>query len=315
VADRAAPEPGVGAVGAVVVNPTKVDDPEALRQKLSAALQDAGWPQLHWLETTAEDPGYGMAEQARDAGAGLVLACGGDGTARAVITALAGTPIRLGVVPLGTGNLLARNLGLPFTDPDAAIEVAVRGRERLLDVGRVEPLRPGERVERFAVMAGIGMDAAIMRDAPEGAKSRLGWPAYLVSTLRHLRRPGVRMRLEIDGAAPRRVYAKTVLIGNVGTLQAGLALIPQARPDDGLLDVVVLSGRSLPDWLVTAGWVLRHRPHGDRHYASYQGKQIRIRTAGPQPRQVDGDLLAAGPCLAVEIEPAALRIHVPAEDG
>ena len=97
-------------------------------------MQDAGWEPPMWLATTTEDPGYGMAEQALGAGVDLVLACGGDGTARAVLTVLAGSGTPLGVIPLGTGNLSARNLGLPLNDPLAALLVAPTGDGRLLDV-------------------------------------------------------------------------------------------------------------------------------------------------------------------------------------
>jgi YegS/Rv2252/BmrU family lipid kinase len=301
-----------GRVAAVVVNPTKVqDDGAALRDTVSAALAGAGWSDVRWLETTAEDPGYGMAERALREGAGLVLACGGDGTVRAVLTVLAGSDAELGVVPLGTGNLLARNLGIPVDDLDAAAEVAVSGPVRVVDVGRVGPSAPGDRAERFAIMAGIGMDAAIMRDAPEAAKARIGWPAYVVSAARHLRGHGDRMRLELDGGAPRGLFAKTILVGNMGTLQAGLELMPDAEPDDGVLDVAVLSPRWAVDWLRIAARVIARRRRTDQRFACLPAKQIRVTTRHLQPRQVDGDLLESARELLIEVEPAALRVHTP----
>ncbi len=302
--------PSGARVVAVVLNPTKVEEPDRLREKVDGALAAAGWADVRWQETTADDPGYGMAQQARDHGAALVLACGGDGTVRAVLTVLAGSGVELGVLPLGTGNLLARNLGIPVDDLDAALDAAVNGPVRTLDVGRVEPLQPGARQERFAIMAGIGMDAAVMRDAPESAKARIGWLAYLVSLVRHLGGPGVRMRLQVDGGAPRRMYAKTVLIGNVGTLQAGLELMPDAEPDDGALDVAVLSPRSAVDWLRIAGRVVRRRQRVDGRYTCERGRQIRVTTHRPQPRQVDGDLLGSARSLVVQVEPGALGVRV-----
>jgi diacylglycerol kinase family enzyme len=155
------------------------------------------------------------------------------------------------------------------------------------------------------------MDAAIMRDAPEAAKARIGWPAYLVSAARQLRGHGDRMHLELDGGAPRGRYAKTILVGNMGTLQAGLELMPDAEPDDGVLDVAVLSPRWAADWVRIAARVIARRRRTDQRFASLRAKQIRVTTRLVQPRQVDGDLLESARELRIEVEPAALRVHTP----
>jgi diacylglycerol kinase (ATP) len=300
---------------AVVVNPTKVDDLEVLRRWLTTTMTDAGWGCPLWRETTVEDPGYGMTEQALSEGVTLVLACGGDGTVRAVLTVLAGSGTPLGVLPVGTGNLLARNLGLPVNDPEAALEIALTGSERPIDVGRIEPTIPNGRHERFAIMAGVGFDAAMMRDAPEKLKERVGWAAYLVSAVKHLRGSSMRVQVCIDGGEPIHARARSVVIGNVGKLQGGLELLPDAHPDDGVLDVAVIVSHSLMDWLRVASRVLIRRAHVDQRYTTYQGKQIRVTLRSAQPRQIDGDLIEESKLLAVQIEAAALLVRVASGDG
>jgi diacylglycerol kinase family enzyme len=295
---------------AVIVNPTKLDDAQSLRAAVSDALAGAGWEGPLWLETSADDPGRGMAEQALSQGVGLVMVCGGDGTVRAVLTVLAGSGVPLAVLPAGTGNLLARNLGLPVDDLDAAIDIALGGMDRAIDVGRLEPTDPQGPHERFAVMAGVGLDAAIMRDAPEKVKARFGWPAYVLSALRNVRRPGVRMRLTIDGGRPVQTRAQTIVVGNLGKLPAGVELLPEAVPDDGVLDVAVIASRGLLDYARILGRVATRRGHVDHRFLTYRGKHIEVLLPSPQPRQVDGDLLDPSLSLVVEIEPAAIIVRV-----
>jgi diacylglycerol kinase (ATP) len=299
---------------AVVVNPTKVADLAALRGSMTTTMTDAGWDTPLWLETTAQDPGYALTEQALREGVTLVVACGGDGTMRAVLTVLAGSDTPLAVVATGTGNLLARNLGLPLNDPDAALEVALTGTDRRLDVGRVEPTKHNGRAECFAVMAGIGVDAAVMRDAPEKLKATVGWPAYLVSAARHLRGASMRVHIRIDDREPIQARAQTVVIGNVGTLQGGLELLPDAHPDDGVLDVAVIVSHNLRDWLRVASRIVTRRTHVDHRYETYQGKQIRVSLSSAQPRQLDGDLIDNSRLLSVQVEAAALIVRSPTDE-
>ncbi len=216
-------QPGVRS--AVVVNPVKVDDLDELRRTVDDALAAAGWPEPLWFETTVEDPGRGQTEQAVEAGAEVVFACGGDGTVMACVTALVGTDVALAVLPPGTGNLLAANLGLS-TDLAAGIEVAIERGRRRLDVGAVED-------KCFAVMAGMGFDAQMLEATSETTKARIGWPAYVVGAVRHLRDRPMRVRIRIDDRPPVRRRARSVLVANVGRLQGGVRLLTEAEPDDG----------------------------------------------------------------------------------
>jgi diacylglycerol kinase (ATP) len=299
---------------AVVVNPTKVVDVVSLRTKVTGWMTAKGWDAPLWLETTTEDTGRRVTLRAIDDGVDLVFACGGDGTVMAVISGLAGSGVPLGVLPAGTGNLLVRNLGLP-DDLETAVLTGLAGDDRPVDVGRVdaEDLPEGFR---FAVMAGMGFDAALVADAPEGLKRALGWPAYVVSGLRHLPDRSMRVTLRLDGDAPMRRRARAVVVGNVGRLQAGLLLLPDARPDDGVLDVVLIAPGGPTGWLRVAGRVLLRRKHGiGRHRRTvehFTACLVEIETDRPQPRQLDGDPIGAGTTLRLAMEHHALIVRVPA---
>ncbi len=287
---------------AVVVNPAKVTDMEALRTTLSAGLAQAGWPEPMWLETTPEDPGRGQASEAVKAGAELVFACGGDGTVMAVVTALAGTDVAMAVLPAGTGNLLATNLGLS-TDPATALEVVLEGGRRRLDVGVV-----GDQC--FAVMAGMGFDAQMLAGTSETAKKHIGWIAYLGGAARHLRDRPMRVHLNLDGGPTLRRRPRTVIIGNVGRLQGGVKLLADAEPDDGLLDVAILSPRSLRHW-AQLGWAVLRRHPRIPNMETFTAERVEIRSNRPQPRQLDGDLIDPGKNLTVTIRKQALLLCVP----
>jgi YegS/Rv2252/BmrU family lipid kinase len=290
---------------AVIVNPSKIldEDPAAFRADLTDGLKRAGWAEPLWLETTVDDPGAGQAQEAVRQGVDLVLVHGGDGTVMWTVTGLAGSEIPLGLLPAGTGNLLARNLDLP-QQFDEALEVALAGATRRIDVGEI-----GDRC--FVVMAGMGLDAAMMEDAPEGMKKRLGWAAYVVSGAKHLTDRRMRVTLQLDDDAPQHVLARTVLVGNVGTLQGGIPLLPDAEPDDGVLDVAILAPRGLGEWLSVAWRILTRHRRRDRQLACYRARRVSVRTHHRHPRQLDGDPLEPGNALTVSVRPGALLLRVP----
>ena len=300
---------------AVVVNPVKAPPEDARRVQLESALVAAGWKPPLWLETTADDPGYGMAEEALARHADLVLTLGGDGTVRAVLTVVAGSGVPMGVLPVGTGNLLARNLGIPLGDLSAALETALDGTDRAIDVGRIEPDGPPDRAERFAIMAGMGLDAAIMGGAPDAVKDKVGWPAYVLSAARQLGSHRIRVEVAVDSAEPLRTRAQTVLVGNVGQLQGGLELMPDAVPDDGLLDIAVVAARGPADWIRVVTRVVGRRRIRDRRFRTLRGRTIRITAQHRHPREADGDVLRPGRSMVVQVEPGAIIVRVPATAG
>ncbi|MDQ1651343.1 MAG: hypothetical protein QOI35_543 [Cryptosporangiaceae bacterium] len=296
---------------AVVVNPSKVADLDAHREQVCAAIAEAGWPEPLWLTTTAEDPGCGMAREAVEAGVDVVFASGGDGTVMACAAVLAGTEVALAVLPSGTGNLLATNLGLP-TDVPSGVALAVTGNRRRIDVGAVEnaDTATGE-TGCFTVMAGMGFDAQMLDSASDTMKRRIGWPAYVLAALRHLRQHPMRVQITLDDKPPLRRHARTVLVGNVGKLQGGIPLLPGAEPDDGWFDVAILTPRTLGHWLRLAVAVVRHHPRVPR-METFRARRIEVRSNRRQARELDGDVIAPARSLVVCVRPAALTLCVPA---
>ena len=292
-----------GSRAAVVVNPTKFDDLAKFREAVCAAMAARGWREPLWLETTAGDPGRGMAGKAAAEHVDLVLACGGDGTVIACAEGLAGCRTPLAVIPAGTGNLLARNLGLPL-GLDAALVVALSGDDMPLDMGSANG-------KPFVVMAGVGLDAKMLESTSESLKKRFGWAAYAISALRHLRDRPMRVRLRADGGPPLRRRAGGVVVGNVGWLQGGVPLLPDAEPDDGLLDVLVLAPRGWIGWLaLVADVLLRRRASG--RMARLAFRELRIDLGRQQLWELDGEVIGQTRELQVTVQAGALLLRVPA---
>ena len=222
---------------AVIFNPSSGGDTASERgDRIRQAIQETG-KKLIWLETTPEDSGQGLAKDAVGQGADVVIATGGDGTVMACATGLAGSQVPLAVLPLGTGNLVAANFDIP-SDLDDALEVALACRRRRIDLGAI-----GDG--RFVIAAGMGFDAAMLRDASHTLKARIGPLAYVWSGLRNLRRPRASYRLRLDGGEELTRRAQGVLVANLGRIQGGLPILPDAVPDDGQFDIAVLKTRTL----------------------------------------------------------------------
>lgn len=293
--------PGPGLRCAVVANPARVTDLEDRRQMIEAVLAKAGWPAPSWWETTPQDPGTGQARRAVEAGAQVVLVCGGDGTVRAVIAGLVGTDAALAVLPAGTGNLLATNLDLP-ADPGQGVRLVIAGARRGLDIGQVEN-------QVFAVMAGMGFDAAMMGDASERWKARVGPLAYVFSALGHLRDRPMRLEIRIDDREPMRYWARSVLVGNVGRLQGGVHLLPAAVPDNGQMEVAILQPRNLAHWARLATAIVLRRTRVPR-MTTLRGTRISIASNRAHPRQLDGDVIEPADNLTVTVLPGSIRVCV-----
>lgn len=293
---------------AAILNPVKVDDPPAFRAMVEQMAAESGWTGVSWWETTEEDTGYRMAHEAAVSGAALVLAIGGDGTIRAVCEELAGTGIPVGIVPAGTGNLLARNLSIPLY-LRAAVDVGLNGQDRAIDMVLVS----GDDMDdaTFLVMAGMGFDAAIMEGVNEDFKKKVGWLAYVWAALKALMFPAIKVEVSVDGGEPSSHRARTVVIGNVGNLQGGMPLLPDAAIDDGQLDVVLLYPRRFLSWLPLAARVLTKNRRTDATITRMRGRVITVRASSHAPRQLDGDLLAPGRELRAECVHGRLLVRVP----
>ena len=374
----------------VVVNPSKPRATAAVRSLLEDELHEAGYAGPVWLETSVSEPGTMQARLALAAGASLVVAAGGDGTVRSVAAGLAGTGAQMGIVPLGTANLAARNLGVPVGDARAAARVVAHGVDLPADLAWVrtepwsdpgalpDPTPPGDprgradsaaapRTARVAsvdmadspqlsteatravravqratrrprqwarptlgdehacmVVAGIGFDAGLVASTRPALKARVGWGAYALAAMENLSSPRMDLVLSLlDEAGARRVErlrARNLLVANGGRLPAGITLLPQARTDDGLLDVAAIDTvAGLAGWSSLARQVL---PPYAAHYsesgrslgrvALRRGGEVAVQLSAPALVEVDGDLLAPTQSMRVRIDPGALLIRRPA---
>jgi len=298
----------------IVWNPSKVDE-DTLRDAVAAHLGD----DAQWWETSEDDPGRGMADDAVAAGCTTVVAVGGDGTVRAVAEALAGTEVALGIVPQGTGNLLARNLEVPLDDIPAALRRIAEGEERRIDLGWV---RHGDDDERaFAVMVGFGVDAQMLVETDDDLKSRAGWLAYVEAMGRAM--AGTEMTdvtVTIDDEDPREVRGHTMLIGNCGMVQGGLRLLPDAKLDDGLLDLLLVSSEGPLQWIDTVRSVvwdngIRRLLTGGEEAVStdsthfHSAARVRVELARPLQFEVDGEEVGEVSSFEVRVQAGALAVR------
>ncbi|GIT78739.1 sphingosine kinase [Leifsonia sp. LS1] len=312
---------------AVVYNPSKVRL-SALRTAVAAQEEQAGWAPSEWFATSADDDGRGAVENAMAADPQLVIVAGGDGTLRAAAAVLAGSGIGIGVVPSGTGNLFARELGLPVTNTGAAVATAFDGEDRLIDLGFAHLERAGgESEERaFLVMAGIGLDAHMAAHTNQKLKKRIGWLAYSDPIARSiLGNRRFDMVYGLDDKPDVAMRAHTVIVGNSGSLTAGMLLIPDAVVDDGLLDAVVMRPKGGGGWAdigyrlafnrllhrTRFGRFVRRLTPKPRAILYAQATTLRVRFREPQEIQLDGDPNGSVIAAKLRVEHHALTVRVP----
>lgn len=222
----------------VILNPSKHEDPQAFKERINRKAKELGIDHVHWRETTREDPGTGQAVRALEEGASVVIAAGGDGTVRAVAAGMAGSGVRMGIIPVGTGNVLAGNLSIP-DDPEHALAVALDRNHRAVDLAWVhvedvtrDSTQPAEgglrlaaratlhpevtrqnaedpassiepRADEYAclVVAGMGYDGETMADTDPELKKRIGWIAYVWAGLGAMGVPRMKARLTLRSPA------------------------------------------------------------------------------------------------------------------
>jgi len=272
---------------------------QQLRQTLAARGVDAPI----WYEVNKSRKAAKQATKAAAEGAEVVFAWGGDGTVQRCVDALAGTGVALAVVPTGTANLLASNLGIP-KDIEAAVDVGLFGIRRSLDVGRVNG-------EAFMVMAGAGFDATMIRDADGAMKDRVGRLAYVWTGARALRHPARPARVDVDGQEWFSGDTTCVLVANVGTISGGLTAFPDAEPDDGRLDVGVVTASGMVQWMRVLGRMATGKAHRSPLVQTTTGTAIDVRFETKTVYELDGGHRPETKKLKIRVEPAAIRICVP----
>lgn len=313
---------------ALVYNPTKVEA-ETLRETVTRLSADAGWSEPLFYETTVDDLGDDVTRQALEEGADAVLVAGGDGTVRAVSEAMSGSGVPLAIVPSGTGNLLARNLRLPLTEPEAMVGAVFDGDTLQMDVGWTKLGRPdGTTAEHaFVVMGGIGLDAAMIANTNPQLKKTVGWVAYVDGAARSL--PSAkpfRVVYELPGHRLHSSRVQSVLFANCGKLPAGLDLIPEASIADGALDIVIFQPKGPFGWLFVwrrVAWdnsFLRRFRAGrrvlslrtkDNAVVYSRGAGIELATHEARPVQLDGDEFGEALSVNTRVDAGALLIVVP----
>lgn len=303
------PKPPQERLVGVVVNVTK-ENADQVVSLVHEACAAAGMPDPLIMASTAEDPGHVMTRRAVDAGCDVVIAAGGDGTLRAVAAELVNSEVALGVAPLGTGNLFARNIGLPYQDLPACVTEAIHGTPHRVDTLELKLQRPGGRTDQeiSLVIAGGGLDAEVMADTREVLKTHAGWLAYGEAGLRHVLGPRKTVGVKLDEAEPENYRVRSVLLANCGTLQAGIKLLPEAKFDDGHMDVALFTPRHALDWArVVAKTALRSSTEIPVMKVR-QARTGRLTMAEPMPFQIDGD--AIGEVISVSATVAASSLVV-----
>lgn len=316
---------------AIIYNPMRLSL-DRVRAAVGVEENRHGWAPTRWYPTRSDDAGRSAVSAAVGDAPGVLVVAGGDGTLRTAAEAVQGTGIPIAPVPSGTGNLLARNLGLPLNDIEASLAAAFGGTTRSIDIGIADLEHEDATLTRqlFLVMAGIGLDAEMAENTSAIAKKHVGWLAYVPPIARSvLRGRQFHLRYRIDGGPTRSTRAHTVIVGNCGTLTGNMLLLPSAVVDDGVLDVVMLRPKGPFGWarigtrLTTQG--IAHRSRFGRlllgrapaiHALAYaQGRQFDVRFDIPHPIELDGDGTGHIVGARITVDPGALQICVAGPAG
>lgn len=252
--------------------------------------------------TTARGDAHRFGHEAVANGVDLVVAWGGDGTINEVASALIHTPVPLAIIPAGSGNGLAGDLGVPF-DPAAAFDLAARGRTLAIDAGQIDHAL-------FFNIAGIGIDAIIAtRFASRGLRKR-GPLGYLSITIGELVQYRAQVyRLTLDGEVLER---PVMLLALANGRQYGnrVLIAPGARLDDGLLEVVIVEPMSIPTIAVKLPSLFRGTLRAGTGISMRAAREIRVEAPGEIPFHVDGEPHAGRDTVTVTMHPASLRVRV-----
>jgi YegS/Rv2252/BmrU family lipid kinase len=271
-----------------------------LRERLAAE----GVHDPLWFEVNKARKARKKAHRAVKAGAELIVVWGGDGMVQRCVDAVAGSRTTIAIIPAGTANALAGNLGIP-RDLAAAVRIAVHGGSRRLDLGKLNG-------EHFAVMAGAGFDGALIGDAGRRLKGRVGRLAYVLSGVRHVRDDPAPVRIRVDGTTWFTGDATCVLLGNFGTMTGGIDAFDGARPDDGYLEIGVSTAQGALQWARTIGRMAAGRSEKSPFVRTARGRKIDARFDEPVVYELDGGARGTTARLKARVVPHGLSVRVPA---
>lgn len=314
---------------AFIINPSK-PTAETTRGKIKEYCARKGLTEVMFIDTQLDKDGRACAQEALDKGADVVIAVGGDGTVRTVASALGGSGHAMGIIPIGTGNLFARNMGIPIDDIEAALTIAVSHGSHRVDVGRLRILDvPSEdHAHAFLIIAGVGFDAVMIDDTDPKLKKNVSWLAYFISGAKHLFTPKYRASITIEDAdgdllTHEDTEFRTFMAGNCGQIPV-FSLMPDASFNDGLLDFEMIdTNGGLIGWANLFGDVVHQTITGKAaqsplsthsHIDQMQGVQAEVKLDKPVPAQVDGDMLPETQHILFTVDREALIVRVPLED-
>jgi diacylglycerol kinase (ATP) len=276
-------------------------------EELRMTLATHGVNDPMWCEVPKSRFVPEQVEKLLKGGAELIFVWGGDGTVQRVIDTVAGAAVALAILPAGTANLFATNLGIP-KDLEEAVKIGLNGFRRQLDVGLING-------EHFGVMAGTGLDALMIRDADAGLKDKVGRFAYVWTGAKNVRKSSVRMRIEVDGRAWFKGKASCLLVGNVGDVIGGISAFPDARPDDGRLNIGVVTASGALDWVRTLGRAAIGDAEGSPFVETTTGQAFDIRLDKARPYEIDGGVRKKTKRMKCKVVPGAITVCVPQEEG
>ena len=258
-----------------------------------------------WHEVAKSRRAPEHAQRAAARGVDVLFVWGGDGTVQRCIDAVAGTDTAVAILPAGTANLLAMNLQIP-DDITEAVRIGLHGDRRRMDTGSVNG-------ERFTVMAGAGFDARMISEADRGLKDRLGRAAYLYTGMRNLGARRMKATVDVDGERFFKGPVSCVLAANVGTILGGIEAFPDARPDDGLLELGVVTAKNPVEWARVFGRLTFGRAEDSAFAEITRGAKVRIRFDRKVPYELDGGARPARKELRIKARPHSITICVPAK--
>jgi YegS/Rv2252/BmrU family lipid kinase len=272
--------------------------------ELRRTLEAEGIVDPLWIEVPKSRKAPAQVKRALDEGVDLLFAWGGDGMVQRCVDVLAGSPVSLAVIPAGTANLFATNLGIP-QDIEQAVAVGLRGGRRTVDVGRFNG-------ERFAVMAGAGFDAIMIRDASDGGlKERFGRVAYVWTGSENLRSKPFGAEIDVDGVGWYKGKASCILLGNVGKLFGGVEVFEDAHPDDGKLELGVVTAEGLLEWgrmmARTAVGTVAESPFAQ----TTKAKTVKVKLNRKVLYELDGGERTKTKAFKVKVDPGAVSVCVP----
>jgi YegS/Rv2252/BmrU family lipid kinase len=270
--------------------------------ELRRALAAAGVSDPLWVEVPKSKRAPREVERVLEQGAELVIAWGGDGMVQRCLNALGDTQVPLAIVPAGTSNLFAVNLGIE-RDVAKAVEVALHGDRRRLDVGRFDD-------ERFAVMAGAGFDAAMLK-AADKLKGRFGRAAYVLGGVGSLGTDSFEAKIKVDGTRWYQGPASCILLGNVGDLFGGMAVFEDAIPDDGLLELGVMTAASRVQMARTVARTTLGTARKSPFVRVTKARSVRVKLDRKVRFELDGGDREKVKSFKVDVEAGAVTVCVP----